>query len=380
MAVKGTVFPAWVQHVTVEKDMEFISGAGEVTLKSHSRVGDGGSAYIIARGWVNEVGGETTVPPGSGTPEQNKKALIEAAYTAFNSQTSEASVEFSSGNPSDDIARSEIFDGYTWYWKNVPGGDAWYDPATGGYAQHGGVCPHYSDGKCNIADIAVIWDYTDRKCPNREGRGWSGCPRALAALEEQKQEEKAVQFMPPISCHSTAYPASGTYGPVYVRNVYIRDDIPGETKEERDANAKAIGVQLADNLLKIKSARGWVRTVTVPLDLSVHISGSVMSVSHDYKAKKTTLAYRIDGAIPDFLNSNSPQSMAFYIWERENNRNTRAVYGTVLSIESRKRVTVQVGDGVLECSSKIISLSPGDSVRVSLPAGNRMDGVIEERV
>jgi hypothetical protein len=199
-------------------------------------------------------------------------------------------------------------------------------------------------------------------------------------LENQKTGEKDVQFAPPIVCHSTQYPASGTYEPVYFRNVYIRDDIPGNTTAERDAAARAIGIQLANNLLKVRSSRGWVRTVTVPLDLSVHISGSVMSVSHDYKAKRTTLSYRIAGDVPDFLNSNSPQSMAFYIWDRENNRNTRSVYGTVLEILSRRSVRVQVGDGDIMCTSNVISLKEGDSVRVSLPAGNRMDGTIEERV
>lgn len=186
--------------------------------------------------------------------------------------------------------------------------------------------------------------------------------------------------MPPITCRSTVYPAQGQYEPVYTRNVYLRDDIPGNTPEELEANARAIGVAIANNLLKIKSARGWVRTITIPLDLTKHVDGTIMSVSHDYKAKKTTISYRVDEPVPDFLNSNSPQSMAFYIWERENNRNTRSVYGTVVEIKSKRLVIVQVGDGMISCVSKIISLKVGDSVRVSLPAGNRMDGVIEERM
>jgi hypothetical protein len=378
--VRGESFPAWVQHVTVEVDKEYIGENGEVGLKAHTRVSDGGSAYVIARGWTKIIESDPTIVPEGDDENKRKENLAQAAYTAFSSQSANSSAEMSSGAPSDEVVQSEEYEGVTWYWNNVPGGDEWYDPATGGYAQHGGECPHHSGQDCNIADIDVIWDYTDRQCPNKDGRGWSGCPRALAALENQKADEQDVQFAPPVVCHSTQYPASGTYEPVCYRNVYIRDDIPGATKEARDAAARAIGIQLADNLLAVRSARGWVRTITIPLDLTLHISGSIMSVSHDYKSKKSTISYRIDGDVPDFLNSNSPQSMAFYIWDRENNRNTRSVYGTVLEIVSRRRVTVQVGDGEVVCTSNVISLKVGDSVRVSLPAGNRMDGTIEERV
>ncbi|MDR1205055.1 MAG: hypothetical protein LBL26_06195 [Peptococcaceae bacterium] len=367
LAVKAVTFPAPVQHVKVETDKEFFGDNGEVAIKTHGVVSDGGGSYVLAKGWI-----PLTDKQGTG--------LAYAVCTAFSSQSAEASVSMEGGSPSDDIIQSETYEGVTWYWDNVPGGDSWYDPATGGYAQRGGACPHYSGGNCNIAGIDVIWDYTERKCPNRNGENWSGCPRALAALENQKAGDKDAQFAPPIVCHSDTYPAPGTYEPVHFRNVYIRDDIPGGTREERDEAAAAIGVTLANNLLRVYSRRGWVRTVTVPLDTSVHISGTVMSVSHDFKAKKTTLTYRVGGEVPDFLNSNSPQSMSFYIWERENNRNTRSVIGKVLAIESKSRVRVQVGDGEIMCSSNIISLKAGDSVLISLPAGNRMDGTIEERV
>jgi hypothetical protein len=381
LTAKGVAFPAWVQHVTVSSDKEFLDDEGNVALRAHSRVSDGGSAYILAKGWSRVIDVDPTITPGGETEAQKKESLKNAAYTAFSSQTSESAIDISGGDsPSDDIIASQTYDGVTWYWKNVPGGDSWYDSATGGYAQSGGVCPHYHDGKCNIADIDVIWDYTERECPNRNGRNWSGCPRALAALENQKEEAQDTQFASPVVCHSSIYPAAGTYEPVYFRNVYIRDDMPGTTKEQRDAAAKAIGVKLADNLLAVRSARGWVKTVTIPLDLTRHITGTIMSVSHDYKNKRTTLSYRVDGDVPDFLNSNSPQSMSFYIWERENNRNTKSIYGTVLQIVSKKRVIVQAGDGEIVCASNIISLAVGDNVRVSLPAGNRMDGTIEERV
>lgn len=380
MAVKGMAFPEWVQKITVEEDKEFLDSNGNAVIRAHSLVSDDGGSYVAAKGWVGMVADTIPPPQTPGEEEEvRKRRLIEAAYNAFSSQSANASVEFTDGAPSDNIIQSYVCDGYTWYWKNIPS-ESWYDPATGQYRQVGGVCPHYSDTKCNIADIDVIWDYTDRKCPNRNGFGWSGCPRALAALENENASQQDIQFMPPITCRSSVYPAQGQYEPVYTRNVYLRDDIPGNTPEELEANARAIGVAIANNLLKIKSARGWVRTITVPLDLTKHVDGTIMSVSHDYKAKKTTISYRVDAPVPDFLNSNSPQSMAFYIWERENNRNTRSVYGTVVEIKSKQLVVVQVGDGMISCVSKIISLKVGDSVRVSLPAGNRMDGVIEERM
>jgi hypothetical protein len=380
LTVKGVAFPAWVQHVTVSVDKEFIDSQGNVALRTHSVIKDGGSTYVIAKGWTQTVDADPSMIPGTElTPAQKNEALAHAAYAAFSSQTAEASVDMGGGAPSDNIIQSQEYEGVTWYWKNVPGGDSWYDSATGGYAQSGGVCPHYSDGNCNIADIDVIWSYTDRKCPNREGRGWSGCPRALAALENAKADGKDVQFAPPIVCHSDTYPASGSYEPVYFRNVYIRDDIPGDTKEERDAAAAVIGKTIANNLYAIKSRRGWVRTVTIPMDTSIHITGRVMSVNHNFKTKRTTLSYRVDGEVPDFFNPNSPSSLSVFTWERESNRNTRSVYGEVLEIVSKTKVTVRVGDGEVSCSSNIISLKVGDSVRVSLPAGNRMDGIIEER-
>ena len=104
-------------------------------------------------------------------------------------------------------------------------------------------------------------------------------------------------------------------------------------------------------------------------------------MSHDFEQLRTTIKYRIDGDVPDFLNPNSIASLSYHVWNRENNRNTHSAYGTVLHVDNAtSRVTVQIGTGVVECTSNVVQVGDGDMVLVSLPAGNKMDGTILERV
>lgn len=138
---------------------------------------------------------------------------------------------------------------------------------------------------------------------------------------------------------------------------------------------------MAANLLKIYGARGLRRTVSIPLDLSLHIDDTIVGLTHNYKDKRTQVVYRVSGDIPDFLNPISAASQSFFISEQERRRNTRSVNGKVIEIDTEtKRVMVQVGTALIECTSRLILVGIGDSVLVNLPAGNQMDGCIVERL
>jgi hypothetical protein len=366
LTVKGESFVAWVEHITTETVFEFMDSEGNVKIRVRSAIPDGGSTFRNAKGWLPAVKNDDS-------EEDAIVKRIQQYYEAFSEHGAvtdfEADVD---GAPADETISTLDLPGMRMYYGSggISDSEDWYNPATGGYTSYQGVCPHYSNGDCGIYDISVVWYYDERKCPNQYGRRWRNCPRAKGALEQANAENKNVQFEKPILC----YAGNINSGMVYTRNVYIRDFIT-------EAQAQTLGNEIAANLLILRGSRGWRRTITIPLDPSLHIDGTIVSIAHDYKEKTSTIKYRVDGDIPDFLNPNSIASLSYYVWNRENNRNTRTVFGEVIGINtSTKRITVQVGTDVIECSTNIVQVDIGDVVIVSLPAGNRMDGTIQERV
>jgi hypothetical protein len=359
----------WVERLQAITVTEYMDENGVVRMTTTVESDDEGSTYRNAKGWI-------PLDDAADTAEELEKKLIQRCYQSFSEYGVQTSVDVNqSGTPSDIILETLDLPGRERYYGTEGSSisinaNEWYNPSTGGYVVTSGPCPHYNGGKCSIYKISVVWDYTDEKCPYPNGRGFVSCPRAQAALEEARSQDENGEFEPPILC--TAGDINS--GVVYTRNVYIRDFLT-------EAQARSIGDQMAANLLTIKGARGIRRTITIPLDLTKHIDGTIIGLQHDYKNMKTQMTYRISGDVPALRNIDSPVSMSLSVTDRERNRNTRNVYGTVYSIDTQtKRVLVSVGTALIECSTRVVYLAEGDAVWVSLVAGNTMDGTIIERV
>jgi hypothetical protein len=369
LAVKANALNEWVEVITVKTTSEACDeadgGERRVRARFSSEATDGGSAWLNAKGYVpaSNVGD---------TLEKAQENLIQQAYQAFFEGGAASQVETRLDEaPSDDPVQTLDLPGRRKGWSDgAHGSSDWFDPSTGGYSSYQGQCPHYGAGKCGVSGIDVIWDYSGEECPYSGGKGFRSCPRARGALEEARAKNDQAQFEKPILCTAGDIDS----GLVYTRNVYVRDFMGEE-------EARELGSRMAANLLSLRGARGWRREITIPLDPSLHVDGTIVSVSHDYGELKTRIKYRAEGEIPPFLNSESAASMAFFVGSREGNRNTRSAIGSVVSIDaSTGRVMAQVGRDMVECTSNIAQVGIGDSVLITLPAGNKMDGTIQERL
>ena len=366
--INGSVATEWVERIKASQTIENISDDGGVDFSSTTTSDDEGAHWIIKNG-AYLVDTDLT----NETPAQKVARETAEAYAIFTDGSDDLDVSAAQGGQPCDVAYDElVLQGMERYWHSIPdtgvpvNGENWYDPATGGYVPSA-VCPHY-DTTCEIYELPVVWTHEGKECPYR-GRNWRDCPRALAALEQVKSEEDTQEFEPPVVC------TAGTVdsGAHHVRKIYIAEFLT-------EAQARSIGQQIASNLLKIKGARGIRQSVTVPLDTSLAPDGTIVSVSHDFKALKSSVSYRVDERVPDILLPDSVASAAYQIGERERNRNMRSVIGEVIEIDKATgRIKVLAENTVLNCSTKLKWLGVGDQVTVELPAGNGVNGTITAR-
>ena len=368
LMIKGNSSTEWVERVKTSITIENIGKDGTICFRTSESSDDEG------REWIIKNGAYLYQPLDLEDDAQKKARELAEAYAVFSERGSEFSTDVSPGGLPSDIAYDElILEGAERYWHQVSengvpiDSENWYNAATGGYVPSA-VCPHYEALKCRIWEIPTVWEHTTEDCPYR-GQRWTDCPRALAALEQAKAEDDVQEFEPPVTCTAGVV----TSGAHHVRKIYITDFIS-------EIAARSIGTTIAQNLLKIKGARGIRQTVTIPFDTTLHPDGTIVSVGHDYKSMKTTVSYRLDEAVPDILLPASMVSVSYLVGERERNRNMRSVIGEVIEIDkATARITVLAEDTILSCSSKLKWLAVGDQVVVDLPAGNSLNGTVVAR-
>ena len=231
-------------------------------------------------------------------------------------------------------------------------------------------CPHYEPGgeECGITGIPAIGDFSGSKCPKR-GLGWQSCVRAKAALEQARTGEDRPMLEPPV----VAIESRGGPQVWFKREIYI-DDILS------DGAALSIAKSIASNVLKIKDTKGLKRTVIVPYDPGILPTGTVTDVSHDWAAMTTTVSYKIAGSFPECLIPASVAGIAAGISDRNANRSTKGLTGSVKSIDGSGTVFVEINGGVYPCSSRLTNIGVGDSVLASFSSGNSVRGIIVQRL
>ena len=354
-----TEFDDWVLVETTRTVHEVMEDDACVVRASveHS---DEGAAYLLAKGY--------TLPDDLEDPTA---ADAEKAFIALTTRAGYSEVEVMPGTSilGGDRERVELpgrrkvfidreggMEGMdSWYW------DGRYVPSK--------ICPHYSGGNCGIADIEVIGGtLSGDKCPYR-GLNWTGCERAISALERAQGEEANQRLLEsPVIC------TAGSGNVWTSREVYIDDII---TEEQ----AESIGNTIAANILTAKGGvRGVSKSVTIPLDTSLHPTGVITAVAHDWKALKTTVTYRVNRPVPEILIPNTVSSAAALVADREMTRRQRGYVGRVLTIGDDDVITVMVANRAIRCTTRLRYVAVNDTVLISMPGGSRGFGMVVERL
>lgn len=354
-----TEFDDWVLVETTRTVHEVMED-DRCVVRASAEHSDEGAAYLLDKGY--------TLPDDLEDPSA---ADAEKAFIALTTRAGYSEVEVIPGSSilGGDRERVELpgrrkvfidreggMEGMdSWYW------DGRYVPSK--------VCPHYSGGNCGIASIEVVGgSLSGERCPYR-GLNWNGCERAVSALERARGEEENQRLLEsPVIC-------TAGDGEVWVsREVYLDDIL---TEEE----AESIGSTIAANILTAKGGvRGVSKTVTVPLDTSIHPTGIITAVTHDWKALKTTVTYRVNRPVPEILIPNTVSSAAAMVADREATRRQRGYVGRVAAIGDDGVITVLVANRAIRCTTRLRYVAENDSVLVSMPGGSRGFGVVVERL
>ncbi len=358
IGISAVTGPHWVLVETRRTAYERYAPDGTCELSTRNSWCDDGSK------WLFENGIKTGDPEVDAWTESYAKFTQQAESLEVSTSGSSISAAF-------------------WQYLDLPGREKSYgDPAAGAvptqsenWYQNGGYvpsrhCPHYEPGgaKCGITGIAALGDFAGDACKTR-GLGWQSCVRAKAALEQARTEEDRPMLEAPI----VAIESRGGPQVWFKREIYIDDVVS-------DGTALSIAKSIASNVLKVKDTKGLKRTVIVPYDPGILPTGTVTDVSHDWAAMTTTVSYKISGSFPECLIPASVAGIAAGISDRNANRSTKGLTGSVKSIDGAGTVFVEINGGVYPCSSRLTNIGVGDSVLASFSSGNSLRGIIVQRL
>ena len=251
--------------------------------------------------------------------------------------------------------------------------DTWYD--AGAYVKSI-ICPHYNQfsKSCNVYMFAG--NIQNHGCNRIKGTlYWQLCDRAMEALKKARELDTSDLDAPVFGSAGNASSGAG-----YKRDVYIDEEL-----EEKDA--QTIANTLAQNILAVKSSKGFCKTVVIPYSTDYLPDGDIIEVSHDWDNLQTSITYRTTGSIPGFLISQSVASVADFVAARYNSRASIPKYGKYLrkgtddkGNEKDNEFIVSVDNSEVKCSSKVRYLQENDIVLVIFPAGNKLHGQIIARL
>ena len=256
--------------------------------------------------------------------------------------------------------------------------DEWYD--NGQYIRQS-VCPHYNS-YTKACNVYLLDNPSNTACNRSKGtRFWLCCPRALAALEQARQQdvpqvEAPIIGMASISSsggHAITFPtddvseddtgSSSSLSPGdpisgstsgnsskkpavgYKRDIYIDDKLDND-------KAQNIANTIASNILTVKGSKGLRKTVTVPYSPKFQPDGCVLEVSHDWENLTTSITYKDSGDIPECLISQSVASIAAFVSARDSARLNIPKYGVVSEVSSGN-VSVVIGNSTISCTTKL---------------------------
>ena len=364
LAIQTHSAPQWVEVNTYRTYFEQYDNDGNCILSTRSEYSDDGSKWLTEHSLAD-----------TGDAELNE---YQKAYAKF-SQTSQG-LEVSLG--SSVLSSAWHFVELQGRTKNTTGDDEngtalgnvdeWYN--NGAYIPSE-ICPHYNEytRTCNV----VRYEQSQEENCVQGSRGmysprWLGCQRALRMLDLAKQKEEKQIDAPFIgtAALSDSFQQSPTVG--YKREIYIDDDIS-------DEQAQTIADTIAANILSVKGTKGLRQTVTIPYNHNLELDGLVVEISHDWENLTSSVTYRKNGNIPEFLVAQSVSGIATFVSARENSKLSVPKYGVVSALDD-KFITVNTDNHSVACTTKLKNLSIGDNVLVSFPSGNKFRGQVIARL
>lgn len=302
----------------------------------------------------------------------NSMDAFEAAYAAFTQNSNGLQVSMGSAGYSSHWQFLELQGRTKTTVKNsekanaaLANVDYWYD--NGQYVRQS-LCPHYNSEAKNC-NIHLLYEPANEACLKFKGYNWGYCDRAIAALDLARAQD-TPQLEAPVFASASENNSRNSVG--YKRDFYIDEIIS-------DEQALSIAQNIANNILAVKSNKGFRKTVTIPYCKDFLPDGTIVEVAHDWAALTTSVTYRDEGEIPDCLISQSVASVAAFVSARDNSRHNIPQYGKISEINNSV-VKVNIGNSNVSCSSKFKSLSVGDIVLVSFPAGNKLRGQVIARL
>ena len=245
----------------------------------------------------------------------------------------------------------------------------WYD--NGAYVKSS-VCPHYnsSEKSCNVY---LLDNPSNTGCSRNYGAlQWTGCKRAIAALALARQQDTPQVEVPVIGTASVKSVVAKSPAVGYRRDIYVDEIIS-------DSAAQSIADTIAANILAVKGVKGIRKTVTVPYSPDFQPNGSILEVSHDWENLQTSVTFKDEGDIPDFLVSESVAGIAAFVSARDTSRLNVPKYGVVVQASSGY-ASVRIGDSDVACTTKLRNIAEGDIVLVAFPAGNKLRGQVISRL
>lgn len=357
LAIQTHSTPQWVLVNRYTDYYEQYNDDGECIISTKSEYNDDGSKWLAEHALTS-------------TGDDNLDALQEA-YAKFSQLSNGLEVNIAQSNFSANQwnfielqGRTKSYSQQSSVLDNL---DDWYD---NGQYIHSERCPHYKNSACSV--FILDDDNQSQGCFRKKGTlFWTHCPRAEAALNLARQNDKALVNSVIIGTASASGFNKKFVG--YHRNIYIDDVID-------DNNAQNIANAIAKNILAVKGKKGIRRTVTVPYNTSYSPNGSIIEVAHNWENLTTAVTYLAEtDNLPDFMIPQSVASIAAFVAARENSRGNVSAYGNVTNV-SGNSYTVNCSGTLHKCTTKLRNVRQDDIVLVNFPAGNKLSGVIVNRL
>ena len=363
LAIQTHSTPQWVLVKKHRSYYEQYDGDGVCVLSTRSEYSDDGAEWLTAHA-LSSTG-------------DNDLDDYQKAYAKFSQQSS--GLEVSIGNSMLSSAWQFIeLQGRTKSHVSTSETEAaalgnvsdWYD--NGQYIRQS-VCPHYnsSNKTCNVY---LLDNPSSSACSHYKGVvNWRSCSRAKAALNIARQQDVSQVEVPIIGTASNKGVSSRSPAVGYQRDIYIDELI-------NDTQAQSIADTIAMNILAVKATKGISKTATVPYNTNFQPDGTVIEVSHSWGNLQTSITYRDDGDIPDFMISQSVSGIAAFVSARDTARLNVPKYGVVVEVQLTGYVSVNIAGAIVKCTTKLTNLAQNDIVLVAFPAGNKIRGQVISRL
>lgn len=357
LAIQTHSTPQWVLVNRYRDYYEQYNDDGDCIISSKSEYSDEGSKWLTQHALASTGDNDLDVLQEAYTKFSQISNGLEVNIAQSNFSTNHWQFIELQGRVKSQVQTSSVLDNL----------NDWYD--NGQYVSSH-VCPHYKNNSCSV--FALDGNNANTGCNHKKGTWiWQHCNRAIAALNLARQNDAAL--LNSIIIGTASYSGMRKKFVGYQRDVYIDDIIS-------DSDAQIIADTLAANILSIKGRKGIRKTVTLPYNASYLPDGYIIEVAHDWGNLTTAVTYLSDtDDLPDFMISQSVASIASFVANRELGRKNSSMYGKVTAV-SGNSYSVSIAGSIVKCSTKLKNIGVNDIVIVQFPSGNKLSGVIINRL